>query len=165
MESDKILYLSQSFFRRVYKKITHHPDYLFYKAVTIHRKYRMAKDEKRWVKTFCYSILANRISSKYNLELYGKFGEQLRIWHGNIVINGSAVLGNNVNLHGNNCIGENHGKAPKIGNNVDIGYGSTIIGDVVIADNVTIGANSVVTKSFNEKGVMIAGCPAKIIKK
>lgn len=47
MESDKILYLSQSFFRRVYKKITHHPDYLFYKAVTIHRKYRMAKDEKR----------------------------------------------------------------------------------------------------------------------
>ena len=33
-----------------------------------------------------------------------------------------------------------------------------------IADNVIIGANTVVTKSFDKEGVIIAGNPAKIIK-
>ena len=71
-------------------------------------------------------------------------------------------------MHGNNCIG-NNGKEVKacltIGNNVDIGYGATIIGDIKIADNIIIGANSLVNKSFLESGVVIAGCPAKVIKK
>ena len=108
---------------------------------------------------------ANRISSKYNLELYGKYGENLRIWHGNIILNGNCIIGNNVNLLGNNCIGAKKGKAPVIGNNVNVGFGSVIVGDVIIADNITIGANSFVNKSFREEGVVIAGCPAKIIGK
>lgn len=33
-----------------------------------------------------------------------------------------------------------------------------------IADNVIIGANSVVTRSIESKGVVVAGCPAKIIR-
>ena len=148
-----------------YKIITKHPDYLFYKAVKIHKKYRNAKDNKKMIKTFLYGIKANRISSRYNLELYGKFGNNLKIYHGNIVINSKSVIGNNVIMHGNNCIGEKNGEAPTIGNNVEIGYGAIIIGNVEIADDVIIGANSLVNKSFKEKGVVIAGCPAQIIKR
>ena len=164
MEEKKI-YLSENKLKQIYKILTCHPDYIFYKAVKIHKLYREAKDTNNRVKKVFCSFKANRISSKYNLELYGKFGKNLRIWHGNIIINGSAKLGDNISLHGNNCIGEKKGKAPIIGNNVDIGYGSVILGDVVIADNVIIGANSFVNKSITEEGVVVAGCPAKIIKK
>lgn len=162
---EKTLYLSDNILKRIYKKITHHPDYLFYKAVKIHKKYRNYKEKNNKIAQLLYAFRANRISSKYNLELYGKFGKNLRIWHGNIIINGKAIIGDNVSLHGNNCIGEKNGKAPVIGNNVDVGYGSIILGDVVVADDVIIGANSLVNKSITEKGVVVAGCPAKIIKK
>ena len=36
-------------------------------------------------------------------------------------------------------------------------------GDIRIANNVTIGANSVVNHSFEKEGAVIAGSPAKII--
>lgn len=51
-----------------------------------------------------------------------------------------------------------------LGKNVDLGIGAKIIGGVTIADNIKIGANAVVTKSFTEPGITIAGVPAKKIK-
>ena len=54
--------------------------------------------------------------------------------------------------------------APIIGNNVEVGFGAVIIGKVKIADGIKIGANSVVTNSFLEPNITIAGVPAKKIK-
>jgi acetyltransferase-like isoleucine patch superfamily enzyme len=51
----------------------------------------------------------------------------------------------------------------KIGKNCWLGNSVTILPGVELGDNVTVGANSVVTKSFPSNCV-IAGCPAKIIK-
>lgn len=51
-----------------------------------------------------------------------------------------------------------------IGNNCWLGFGVVILPNVTLGDNVTVGANSVVTKSFPDN-VVLAGCPAKIIKK
>ena len=73
--------------------------------------------------------------------------------HGSIIINSDAVVGCGCKLHGNNCIG-NDGvslKAPHIGNNVEIGFGASIIGDVTITDDVKIGAEAVVVKSCLKK--------------
>ena len=50
-----------------------------------------------------------------------------------------------------------------IGNNVWIGDTVSIMPGVVLGDNVIVGANSVVTHSF-PKNVVIAGCPARIIR-
>ena len=69
-------------------------------------------------------------------------------------------------LHGDNCIG-NNGKddgCPVIGNNVDIGVGAKIIGNVYIADDCKIGAGAIVVKSCKEKGKTLIGCPAKPIE-
>ena len=86
--------------------------------------------------------------------------------HGTIIINPEARIGNNCIFHGNNCVGNKgeHGPTPRIGNNVDIGFGAVIIGDVRIADNVKIGANAVVTKSVLDEGVTIVGVPGRYLK-
>ncbi len=55
-------------------------------------------------------------------------------------------------------------KPVKIGNHCFVGIGSCIMPGVSLGDNVVVGANSVVTKSFSDN-CMIAGSPAKMIKK
>ncbi|GAA3319001.1 hypothetical protein GCM10020331_024100 [Ectobacillus funiculus] len=54
------------------------------------------------------------------------------------------------------------GAVPKIGNNVYIGPGAKIFGGITIGNNVSIGANSVVTKDVPDN-VTVVGIPAKII--
>jgi serine O-acetyltransferase len=94
-------------------------------------------------------------------------GKGLAVLHyGSIVINANARLGKNCMIHSCVNIGTNGGssKAPIIGNNVFIGPGAKIYGEITIADNVSIGANAVVNKSILEKNAVVAGVPAKIIK-
>lgn len=98
----------------------------------------------------------------------GAFGPGLRIWHyGNIVVNGGAKIGRNCVLHGDNCIGNTGFKNlnPVLGDNVDIGVGAKIIGNVTIGNNVIIGAGAVVNKSICEDNVVVAGVPARIVKR
>lgn len=151
---------------KILKWIMSHPDTIIAKAIYFHRKYRLHKDKANYIRAFLYGLFANYYSRNYNLELYGKFGKNLKISHLNIVINGNAIIGDNVIFHGNNCVGNSEymGKAPKIGSNVEIGYGAVIIGDIVVADNVVIGANSLVNKSITESGSIVVGNPARVIK-
>ena len=81
-----------------------------------------------------------------------------------IVVNGDARIGKNCKLHGGNVIGNkgNDLKAPIIGNNVRLGTGAKILGDVYIADDVQIGAGAIVLNSCYEKGALLIGIPAKV---
>ena len=83
---------------------------------------------------------------------------------GNIIINPNSKIGANCRIHVGVNIGGHHDKAPIIGDNVYIGPGAILFGNIRIANNVTIGANATVTKSFLSENVAIAGTPAKIIK-
>lgn len=93
------------------------------------------------------------------------FGAGLRINHyGYIVINSKAEIGEFCDIHQGVNIGESvDAKAPKIGSNVWIGPGAKLFGDIYISDNIMIGANSVVNKSFTESDTRIAGVPAKAV--
>ena len=51
----------------------------------------------------------------------------------------------------------------KIGNNCFLGNACIILPGVTLADNIIVGAGSVVTKSFEQSNVIIAGNPAKVI--
>lgn len=110
----------------------------------------------------------NRIGEKLGIELQtAEIGKGLFIYHFGGGIVGYGHCGINVHFHGNNCIGNKgagHNQPPSIGNNVTIGVGAKIIGDVHIADNVKIAAGAVVVKDITEPGCTVAGVPAKIVK-
>ncbi|PNW26364.1 serine O-acetyltransferase [Formosa algae] len=96
------------------------------------------------------------------------FGPGLAIVHyGTIVINSNTTVGKNCRIHACTNIGASGGskKAPKLGDNIYIAPGAKIYGDIEIANNIAIGANAVVNKSFTEDSMMVAGNPAKAIKK
>lgn len=109
----------------------------------------------------------NRLGSRLNFSINDNvLGLGAILYHPGIVINPNARIGNGCMFHGNNCVGNKgavQSGAPRIGNGVEFGYGAAVIGDVVLADNIKIGANAVVTKSFTEEGIVIAGVPAKKI--
>lgn len=107
-------------------------------------------------------------SIKYGFEIpLNCFGKGLSIAHiGPIIINGNVKIGDNCRIH----VGVNIGTAagygdhtPILGNNIYIAPGVKIFGKIVIADNIVIGANSVVNKSFLDPNITIAGIPARII--
>jgi serine O-acetyltransferase len=86
-------------------------------------------------------------------------------WH-LVGIHGAAQIGANCLIQSGVNIGTKAGESsavPKIGDNVYIGPGVKIFGDITIADGIAIGANAVVNKSFTEPGISIGGIPAKKI--
>tara|TARA_Y100000296_G_C5160002_1_gene251278 strand:+ start:1317 stop:1838 length:522 start_codon:yes stop_codon:yes gene_type:complete len=90
------------------------------------------------------------------------FGPGMSISHrGTVIVNSKTKIGKNCRIH--NCVVI--GRAPVIGDNCYIGPGVKIFGKIEIADNIKIGANSVVNKSFLEPGVTIAGVPAKVVSR
>ncbi|QSZ67861.1 serine acetyltransferase [Methanofollis aquaemaris] len=95
------------------------------------------------------------------------FGPGLSIaHHGTIVVNGRARIGANCRVYPGVNIGVNPGdpiNVPSIGDNVYIGPGAKIFGNIQIANDIAIGANAVVNKSFLEAGITIGGVPARKI--
>lgn len=95
-----------------------------------------------------------------------KIGPGLRLFHGAaLVINDNATIGANVTLRHCTTIGEKKegGICPNIGDGVDIGSNSVVLGDILVGDESVIGAGSTVIHSF-ESGSILAGNPARIIR-
>ena len=93
-----------------------------------------------------------------------KIGVGLQIWHGvGLIINVKVVIGNDCTLRHTTTIGNKFagGGSPVIGDNVDIGAHTIIIGDIKIGNNVTIGAGSIITKSIPENSI-VYGNPLKL---
>lgn len=102
---------------------------------------------------------------KYGLDVSHKMklGYGLYIGHGGpLIINSTAILGNNINLSQYTTIGSNDGLAAEIGDNVYIGPSVCIVENVKIGSNVVIGAGSVVTKDIPSNSTA-AGNYAKVI--
>lgn len=99
-----------------------------------------------------------------------KVGPGLKIEHGySLVVNDRTVLGRNVHLRHCTTFGcvikpdESQGPSPVVGDNVEFGANSVIIGGINIGDNAKIGAGSVVVKDVPPNAVVV-GNPAKVIK-
>jgi acetyltransferase-like isoleucine patch superfamily enzyme len=86
-----------------------------------------------------------------------------------VTIGNNCFIGHGVNftndlfLNGKLAGDKKKWKKTKIGNNVLIGSNTTVL-PVIIADGVTIGAGSVVTKDIKIKGIY-SGNPAKLLRR
>lgn len=93
-----------------------------------------------------------------------QFGRGFVILHSvGVVINTRVKGGENIYLESGVVIGETKRGCPIMGNNIFVGSGAKIVGDITIGNNVTIGANAVVVKSVPDN-VVVGGIPAKIIR-
>ena len=106
---------------------------------------------------FWFKFYTHHLSVKLGFTIsINTCGPGLQLPHrGTIIINDQAKIGKNCRIHACVNIGAHKGKAPKIGDNVYIGPGAKLFGDIVIADNVKIGANAVVNRSFETPGARI----------
>lgn len=111
----------------------------------------------------------NRIVFSVWLPASTKVGKNTTFGKGGlgVVIHEMAVIGNHCIISNNVTIGgsskKEQGKLPILGDRVRVGAGCVILGNVVIGDNVIIGANSVVTIDIPDNSIVV-GNPAKIIK-
>ncbi len=122
----------------------------------------LGKIYSKWLQYRYYKM---RLKLGFSIPL-NVFGPGLSIAHyGTIVINGNAKVGKNCRIQECTTIGATNGskKAPILGDNIFIGSGARIIGNVTIANNIAIGANALVNKSFVDSNITIAGVPAKKI--
>lgn len=115
-------------------------------------------------------IISEKAKRKTGIEIHpgATIGKNLFIDHGmGVVIGETCIIGDNVTLfHGVTLggTGKEKGKRhPTIGNNVFIGSGAKILGNITIGNSVKIGANSVILESIPDN-VTVVGIPGKIIK-
>lgn len=111
-----------------------------------------------------------KLNSKFgiDIELGAVIGYGLDIpHHMGIVITKKARIGCNLSLKQNTTVGNKQGLKEDdfiiIGNNVDIGANTCIIGSITIGDNVTIGAMSFVNKSIPANSIYITKKTSEVI--
>lgn len=101
------------------------------------------------------------------------FGPGVAIVHyGLLVIDPTTRIGKNCRIHMGTHIGgaamfvdpkEADKYSPRIGDNVYLGPGCKLYGPIRLGNNCVVGANAVVTKSYPEDGLVLAGVPARVI--
>jgi len=132
--------------------------------------YRVAHRLSSWKIPFLprfYSQLARHITG---IEIHpgAIIGKRLFIDHGmGVVIGETAVVGDDVLLYQGVTLGgtgkEKGKRHPNIGNNVVIGAGAKILGNITVGDNTYIGANAVVLKDVPPNSTVV-GVPGRITK-
>jgi len=95
-------------------------------------------------------------------------GHELFIDHGmGVVIGETAIIGDNVTLYQGVTLGgtgkERGKRHPTVGNNVVIGTGAKVLGNITIGDSSYIGANAVVIKDVPPNSTVV-GVPGRITK-
>ena len=148
------------------------PDFLCLSETSILRRHAvlLRKTEYytntgNWLLKNVYHLMLRRIQNRYGIHVpINCCAKGLRIVHvGPILINSSAVVGSNCTFHINTGLvagGTTHA-APKLSDDVVVGFGAVVLGDVCVAKGVAIGANAVVNKSIEEEYIAVAGVPAK----
>lgn len=95
-------------------------------------------------------------------------GKNIDFPHGTngVFIHWKARIGDNVKIYHQVTIGvaKKDQDPPIISNNVYIGAGAKIVGQIRIGENVNIGANSVVVKDIPSNSTVV-GVPGKILEK
>lgn len=112
-----------------------------------------------WINRFLFSTW---IPSSASIGTNFKVG----YWGLGVVIHSDAVIGNNCLISQNVTIGRKSKdrRVPVIGDNVYVGAGAVIIGEIKIGDNSVIGANSFVNSDVPRNATAV-GVPARVLER
>jgi serine O-acetyltransferase len=119
---------------------------------------------------FLARLLSQLIRFATGIEIHpgATIGKGLFIDHGmGVVIGETTIIGDNVLLYQGVTLGgtglEKGKRHPTVGNNVVIGTGAKVLGNITIGDNSYIGANAVVIKDVPANSTVV-GVPGRITK-
>ena len=109
-----------------------------------------------------------RIITGIEIHPKAQIGNRFFIDHGEgVVIGETTIIGDDVLIYQQVTLGgtgNEHGKRhPTIGNNVIIGAGAKILGNITIGDNTRVGAGSVVVDDV-PKHCTVVGVPGRIVQ-
>lgn len=109
-----------------------------------------------------------RIITGIEIHPKAQIGNRFFIDHGEgVVIGETAIIGDDVLIYQQVTLGgtgNEHGKRhPTVGNNVIIGAGAKILGNINIGDNVRVGAGSVVVDNVPEYCTVV-GVPGRVVQ-
>ena len=117
----------------------------------------LAEVWRRWVTTIHHVNIARNAT----------FGPGLYIVHRSGIYVGPVTVGENCVLHQNVTLGARWAGGergvPTLGDNVWIGPGATISGDITVGNNVTVSAGTVLARSVPD-GCLVAGNPGRVIR-
>ena len=140
--------------------------------------YRLLKYRRKIMRggkliSYYYKFKYNKICLRNNsfIPISAQIGDNIVFPHGlaGIFISQKAIIGDNcvvfhqVTIGSNNLKDSNGYGAPIIGNNVYIGAGAKIIGNVKIGDNVRIGANAVIVNDIPANATVVLDNPRIIL--
>lgn len=142
---------------------------LLYQGFHAILSYRIANKLHRWKVPFLPRLISQLARFFTGIEIHpaATIGERLFIDHGfGVVIGETTIIGDDVLIYQGVTLGgtgKEHGKRhPTVGNNVTIGAGAKVLGNIAIGDNSNIGAGSVVIDDVPEHSTVV-GIPGRVV--
>ena len=141
---------------------------LTYSGVRALFYYRLANFFYKAQLKFVARALSQWARGKTGIEIHpgATIGKGLFIDHGmGVVVGETTIIGDNVTLFQGVTLGgtgkERGKRHPTLGNNIVVGAGAKILGNIQIGDNVRVGANAVVIKSVPSNSTVV-GVPGRV---
>ena len=142
---------------------------LLYQGFHAILSYRIANKLHRLKIPFLPRLISQLARFFTGIEIHpaATIGERLFIDHGfGVVIGETTIIGDDVLIYQGVTLGgtgKEHGKRhPTVGNNVTIGAGAKVLGNITIGDNSNIGAGSVVIDDVPEHSTVV-GVPGRVV--
>ena len=142
--------------------------YPSFKAILKYRKAHKLYEKKHY---FRARLISQRAARKTGIEIHpgAAIGKGLFIDHGHgVVIGETAIIGDNVTLYQGVTLGgtgKQKGKRhPTLEDNVMVGCGAKVLGDITIGANSMIGAGSVVLNDVPPNSTVV-GVPGRVVKR
>ena len=135
---------------------------LLYPGVKAIIHYRIAHFFYKIKLKFIAEFIMYIVRVRFSIDIHPacKIGKRLFIDHGSgVVIGETAIIGDNCTIYQGVSLGgtgkEKGKRHPTIGNNVMIGAGAKILGNITIGDEAKIGANTVVLSDVPSKATVV----------
>lgn len=133
--------------------------------------YRLAHKLYKWEIPLLPRIISyiTRIITGIEIHPAAQIGRRFFIDHGEgVVIGATTIIGDDVLIYQQVTLGgtgkEQGKRHPTLGNNVIVGAGAKVLGNITLGDYVRVGAGSVVVEDVPEYSTVV-GVPGRIVQK